>query len=35
LVPPNARPGLYKLTATGTVADTGEPLTLSAEFGVS
>ncbi len=34
LIPPNARPGLYKLTATGTVADTGEPLTLSAEFGV-
>jgi hypothetical protein len=34
LVPPNARPGLYKLTATGSVADSGEPLTLSAEFGV-
>jgi hypothetical protein len=35
LVPPNARPGLYKLTATGTVADTGEAIVLSAEFGVS
>ncbi|MBS1883695.1 MAG: hypothetical protein JSS97_12145 [Actinobacteria bacterium] len=34
LIPPNAKPGLYKLTATGTVADTGEPVTLSAEFGV-
>jgi hypothetical protein len=34
LVPPNAKPGLYKLTATGSVADTGEPLTLAAEFGV-
>ncbi len=34
LVPPDAKPGLYKLTATGSVADTGEPLTLAAEFGV-
>lgn len=34
LIPPNARSGLYKLTATGTVLDTGEPVTLSAEFGV-
>jgi hypothetical protein len=34
LVPPNARPGLYKLTATGTALDAGEPVTLSAEFGV-
>jgi hypothetical protein len=34
LVPPNAKPGLYKLTAIGSVADTGEPLTLAAEFGV-
>jgi hypothetical protein len=34
LVPPNARPGLYKLTATGSVADSGESLTISAEFGV-
>jgi hypothetical protein len=33
LVPPNGRPGLYKLTATGTT-DLGEPVTLSAEFGV-
>jgi hypothetical protein len=33
LVPPNARPGLYKLTATGTT-DLGEPVALSAEFGV-
>jgi hypothetical protein len=33
LVPPNARPGLYKLTATGTT-DLGEPITMSAEFGV-
>jgi hypothetical protein len=35
LIPPNAKPGLYKLTATGSVADSGEPLTLTAEFGVS
>jgi hypothetical protein len=34
LVPPNAKPGLYKLNATGTVADNGEPVALSAEFGV-
>jgi hypothetical protein len=34
LVPPNARPGLYKLIATGTALDTGEPVALSAEFGV-
>jgi hypothetical protein len=34
LVPPDAKPGLYKLNATGTVADNGEPVTLSAEFGV-
>jgi hypothetical protein len=33
LGPPNARPGLYKLTATGTT-DLGEPVTVSAEFGV-
>jgi hypothetical protein len=33
LVPPNARPGLYKLNATGTT-ELGEPVTLSAEFGV-
>ncbi len=33
LVPPNARPGLYKLNATGTT-DLGEPVALSAEFGV-
>jgi hypothetical protein len=33
LVPPNGRPGLYKLTATGTT-DLGEPVILSAEFGV-
>jgi hypothetical protein len=33
LVPPNALPGLYKLNATG-VTDTGEPVTLAAEFGV-
>jgi hypothetical protein len=34
LVPPNAKSGLYKLNATGTT-DLGEPVTLSAEFGVS
>jgi hypothetical protein len=34
LVPPNARPGLYKLTATGTT-DLGEPVAVSAEFGVA
>jgi hypothetical protein len=33
LVPPNAKPGLYKLTSTGTT-DLGEPVVLSAEFGV-
>jgi hypothetical protein len=33
LVPPNARPGLYKLNATGTT-DLGEPVALTAEFGV-
>ncbi|HEY2053072.1 MAG TPA: hypothetical protein VGH14_03950 [Solirubrobacterales bacterium] len=33
LVPPNARPGLYKLNATGTT-ELGEPIDLSAEFGV-
>jgi hypothetical protein len=33
LVPPNARPGLYKLNATGTT-ELGEPVSLSAEFGV-
>jgi hypothetical protein len=33
LVPPNSRPGLYKLNATGTT-ELGEPVTLSAEFGV-
>jgi hypothetical protein len=34
LVPPNAKPGLYKLNAAGTVLDTGEPVAVSAEFGV-
>ena len=33
LVPPNALPGLYKLNATGTT-ELGEPIALSAEFGV-
>jgi hypothetical protein len=33
LVPPNALPGLYKLNATGST-DLGEPVGLSAEFGV-
>jgi len=33
LVPPNARPGLYKLNATGTT-DLGEPVVVGAEFGV-
>jgi hypothetical protein len=33
LVPPNARPGLYKLNASGTT-DLGEPIALAAEFGV-
>jgi hypothetical protein len=34
LIPPDAKPGLYKLTATGTVLDSGEPIIVSAEFGV-
>lgn len=34
LVPPDAKPGLYKLNASGTVLDSGEPVLLSAEFGV-
>ena len=34
LVPPNAKPGLYKLNLAGTVLDSGEPVALSAEFGV-
>jgi hypothetical protein len=34
LVPPNAKPGLYKLIATGTVLDRGEPVEIGAEFGV-
>lgn len=33
LVPPNARPGLYKLNAAGNT-ELGEPVALSAEFGV-
>jgi hypothetical protein len=33
LVPPNAKPGLYKLNAAGTT-ELGEPVALSAEFGV-
>lgn len=33
LVPPNARSGLYKLNATG-ITDLGEPVAVSAEFGV-
>jgi hypothetical protein len=33
LIPPNAKPGLYKLNAFGTT-DQGEPVALSAEFGV-
>jgi hypothetical protein len=33
LVPPNARPGLYRLNATG-ATDLREPIALSAEFGV-
>ncbi|HEY2478176.1 MAG TPA: hypothetical protein VGI17_05550 [Solirubrobacterales bacterium] len=33
MVPPNALPGLYKLNATGTT-DLGEPVAVSAEFGV-
>ncbi len=34
LVPPDAYPGLYKLTATGLVVDSGETIAVSAEFGV-
>lgn len=34
LVPPNAKPGLYKLNASGLVLDSGEPVALTAEFGV-
>ncbi len=34
LVPPNAKPGLYKLNVAGTVVDNGEPVLVSAEFGV-
>ena len=34
LIPPNALPGLYKLTAAGTVLDSGEPVVIAAEFGV-
>jgi hypothetical protein len=34
LVPANAKPGLYKLNLAGTVLDSGEPVALSAEFGV-
>jgi hypothetical protein len=34
LIPPNALPGLYKLNATGTVLDNGEPVAIAAEFGV-
>jgi hypothetical protein len=34
LIPPNAQPGLYKLNATGTVLDSGEPVVIGAEFGV-
>jgi hypothetical protein len=34
LIPPNAKPGLYKLNVVGTVLDSGEPVSLSAEFGV-
>jgi hypothetical protein len=33
LVPPNARPGLYRLTANGTT-ELGEPVIIGAEFGV-
>jgi hypothetical protein len=34
LIPAGAKSGLYKLTATGVVLDSGEPLALTAEFGV-
>lgn len=33
LVPPNARPGLYRLNAAG-ITELGEPVALSVEFGV-
>jgi hypothetical protein len=33
-LPLSLRTGLYRLIAPGTIADTGEPFTLSAEFGV-
>jgi hypothetical protein len=33
LVPPNAKPGLYRLNASG-VTELGEPVALGAEFGV-
>jgi hypothetical protein len=34
LVPPGAKSGLYKLTAAGVVLDSGEPVAITAEFGV-
>jgi hypothetical protein len=34
LIPAGAKPGLYKLTAAGTVLDTGQPVVIGAEFGV-
>jgi hypothetical protein len=34
LIPVGAKPGLYKLIATGTVLDSGEPVVIGAEFGV-
>jgi hypothetical protein len=34
LIPAGAKPGLYKLIATGTVLDSGEPVVIGAEFGV-
>jgi hypothetical protein len=34
LIPSNAKSGVYKLTATGVVLDSGEPIVLTAEFGV-
>jgi hypothetical protein len=34
LIPPNAKSGIYRLVATGTVLDNSEPVVLSAEFGV-
>jgi len=33
-IPSDAKPGLYRLNATGTVLDSGEPVALSTEFGV-